>query len=101
MAMPRFYFHLWNSNIVSIDREGIDLPSVTIAHREALICAYEISREMLVIEALTLNDAILEVVDHTDKTITTISLRGVATDPIHRVERGVHRHDVAVIGTRH
>ena len=99
--MPKFYFHLWNSHRVSIDQDGIDLPSATVAHREALLCAYEISREMLVVDALTLNDAILEVVDHTGKTITTLSFRGVATDLIPPMEQDLHRHGISIIGTRH
>lgn len=99
--MPKFYFHLWNSNMVSIDREGIDLPSATVAHREALTCVHELSREMLVVEALTLKDAILEVVDHTGKTVTTISLRGVESVPVLPVKQDLRRHGISTTGTRH
>lgn len=93
--MPKFYFHLQNATGVSIDPDGIDLPSAAVARREALVSAHEITSEMLVVDALSLNDAVLKVVDHTGKAIMTVSLLEVAADPILSMDR------VAINRTRH
>jgi hypothetical protein len=99
--MPKFYFHLRHATGVSFDKDGIDLPDATVACQEALISAHEITREMLVVDALSLGDAVLEVVDYTGKTITTVSFLDAAARPILPMDRDVHRHRVSVIGTRH
>jgi hypothetical protein len=98
--MPKFYFHLRNTTGVSIDRDGIELPNADVARREAQISAHEITAEMLVVDALLLNDAVLEVVDQAGETITIVSFLEVAADPI-PMDRDAHRHGVSIIGTRH
>jgi hypothetical protein len=98
--MPKFYFHLRNANGVSIDQEGIDLPNAAVARREALISAHEITSEMLVADALVLNDAVLEVVGESGETITTVSFLEVADTTLPPF-RDLQRHGISVIGTRH
>ena len=98
--MPRFYFHLRNATGVSFDNDGIDLPDATVAHREARISAHELTREMLVVDALALGDAVLEVVDHNGTTIASVSFLDAAADPLVPKHGDVRRHRVSVTGTR-
>jgi hypothetical protein len=99
--MPKFYFHLRNATGISIDQDGIDLPNAAVARREALISAHEITSEMLVVDALSLNDAVLEVVDQSGETIATVSFLEAAATAILPSDRDAYRHGVSTIGTRH
>jgi hypothetical protein len=99
--MPKFYFHLRNANGVSVDRDGIDLPSAAVARREALISAHEITSEMCVRDARVLNDAVLEIVDEAGETIANVSFIEAADTALPPSERDPYRHGISTIGTRH
>lgn len=40
--MPRFYFHVRSGEVLNEDPEGADLPSIDVAHEEAVKDAREI-----------------------------------------------------------
>jgi hypothetical protein len=43
--MPRFYFDVTTDGVVEIDQDGLDLPSLPSARKEARTAAAEIAKE--------------------------------------------------------
>jgi hypothetical protein len=44
-VMPRFYFDVTTDGVVEIDRDGLDLPSLSYARKEARAAAAEMAKE--------------------------------------------------------
>lgn len=73
--MPRFYFHLFD-DMVSIDEEGKELPSVEFAHQEATRSVQAMACAEVLEGHLNLDHRI-EVADETGEVVNTVRFRDV------------------------
>lgn len=73
--MPRFYFHLFD-DMVSIDEEGKELPSIQYARQEAIRNVQAMACAEVIEGHLNLDHRI-EIADETGKIVDTVRFRNV------------------------
>jgi len=69
-AMPRYYFHVYDDD-TALDDEGLDLPDLEAARREALAGARSLAAEQVIMGKLTLHHRI-EVEDEARRPVLTL-----------------------------
>jgi hypothetical protein len=88
--MARFFFHLKSGGELIADDEGIDLPGLTEATREALQSARELLAEAIKTARPTVPEAVV-VVDETGKPLLELPLVEILPEPLIRQFRGTAR----------
>ena len=81
--MGRFYFHLKAGDELVPDEEGIELPDVAAATREALLTARELLANAIKGGKVEVPEALV-IADETGRTLGVLPLREVLPDPFKR-----------------
>lgn len=88
--MARFFFHLKSGGELMADEEGIDLPGLTEATREALQSARELLAEAIKTASPTVPEAVV-VVDETGQPLLELPLVEVLPESLISQFRGTPR----------
>ena len=78
--MGRFYFHLRAGDELTSDDEGMDLPDLSAAKREAMLSARELLAEAIKSGKQTVPEAFV-IADDEGRALDTISLAAVLPAP--------------------
>jgi uncharacterized protein DUF6894 len=78
--MGRFHFHLRVGDEITSDDEGMDLPDLSAAKREALLGARELLAEAIKSGKQTVPDAFV-IADDEGRALDTVSLAAVLPEP--------------------
>jgi hypothetical protein len=89
-SMARFFFHLKSGGELMADEEGIDLPGLTEATREALQSARELLAEAIKTASPTVPEAVV-VVDETGQPLLELPLVEVLPESLISQFRGTPR----------
>jgi Domain of unknown function (DUF6894) len=81
--MGRFYFHLRAGDELISDDEGLDLPNLSAARREALLCARELLAEAIRSGKHTVPD-VLVIADEEGRALDTVPFGAVLPDQLKR-----------------
>jgi hypothetical protein len=79
--MGRFHFHLRVGDEITSDDEGMDLPDLSAAKREALLGARELLAEAIKSGKQTVPDAFV-IADDEGRALDTVSLAAVLPEPL-------------------
>ena len=81
--MGRFYFHLRAGDELTFDDEGLDLPDLSAAKREAMLTARELLVEAIKSGKQTVPEAFV-IADDEGRALDTISLAAVLPAPFNK-----------------
>ncbi|KRR08555.1 DUF6894 family protein [Bradyrhizobium valentinum] len=81
--MGRFYFHLSAGDELTSDDEGMDLPDLSAAKREAMLTARELLVEAIKSGKQTVPEAFV-IADDEGRALDTISLAAVLPAPFNK-----------------
>ena len=81
--MGRFYFHLRAGDELTSDDEGMDLPDLSAAKREAMLTARELLVEAITSGKQTVPEAFV-IADDEGRALDTISLAAVLPAPFNK-----------------
>jgi hypothetical protein len=78
--MGRFYFHICEGGQLTTDDEGVDLPNLTAARREAELSAREMLADAIKSGKKRVPDAFV-IADEEGRTLDTLPLSAVLPEP--------------------
>jgi hypothetical protein len=81
--MARFYFHFLEGTSLATDDEGIELPDLSAAVREAELAARELLAEAIKAKKARVPEAVV-ITDHSGERLHTIPLAAVLPEPLKR-----------------
>jgi hypothetical protein len=79
--MGRFYFHVKEGNELVPDEDGIELPDIATATREALLAARELLAEAIRLGKPTAPESII-VADRSGRTLHVLPLIAILPEPM-------------------
>jgi hypothetical protein len=81
--MARFYFHFLEGTSLATDDEGIELPDLSAAVRDAELAARELLAEAIKAKKARVPEAVV-ITDHSGERLHTIPLAAVPPEPLKR-----------------
>jgi len=81
--MARFYFHFLEGTSLATDDEGIELPDLSAAVREAELAARELLAEAIKTSKSQVPEAVI-ITDYSGERLHTIPLAAVLPEPLKR-----------------